>query len=143
MNSILQILLGFCAAAVFIGAISMLTPASVMEKPTKFVISLVFTVVVVTLFSSIKTVDLQLPAASSNVEETSGEMFDFQVEYLCSALLDDNNITYNKISAKTNIKSDGDIYIREIIVYSSQEPKKITSIIKEAFSAERVDVINE
>jgi len=142
MKEILQAILGFCAAAIFIGAISLLAPAKSMSKPTKYVISLVFIVTSVSLFSVIGT--QKITAFSNNTPTVQGEkILSYQTEYLCGALLKDNGIPYQKISINTNIDKDDSIYISVITVYSSAEPSRIERIIKEAFETERVEVVND
>lgn len=142
MKEILQAILGFCAAAIFIGAVSLLAPAKNMSKPTKYVISLVFIVTTVSLFSVIGST--KTPVFSKTTNTIQGEeILSYQTEYLCGALLKDNGIPYQKISVNTNIEQDGSIYISVITVYSNAEPSRIEGIIKEAFETERVEVIND
>lgn len=142
MNNILEAILGFCAAAIFIGAVSVLSPERNMSRPTKYVISLVFIVVSVSLFSVFGKA--QIPTVNSNVspDVQANDMLVYQTEYLCAALLRDNGIAAEKILVNTNIGSDGDIYISKITVYSNEDSQRIVQVVKSAFVTERVEVIN-
>ncbi|MBQ0084452.1 MAG: hypothetical protein KBS52_06805 [Clostridiales bacterium] len=136
-----SIALGFCAAAIFFGALSFLAPSGNMKKSVRYAFSLVFLVFCIGLFSAFGKLDeikLEMPQVS--VSAASGNAY---AEYLCGAVLKDAGITYKKITANTNIKENGDIYINKIRIETEERPDIVERRIREKLEAEKVEVVNE
>lgn len=143
MNEIREVVLGFCAAAVFLGALSIISPGGSSKKPIKYILSLIFLASCVTLFLGAGKITAgQIP---TEVAPCSGvaKMGAIQAEYLCRAVLADNGISFNKVCAETNINESGDIYINVVRVYSSNKGEEIEEVIKKKLTVKHVEVINE
>lgn len=143
MNGIKEIILGFCAAAVFLGALSIIAPSAAERKSVKYVLSLVFLACCVTLFSGVGRISLKSGGTSATDYKNLIAMGNTQAEYICCAALKDANIPYEKVCADTNIDESGDIYINEIKVYSSYNGEEIKQTIKKTVQTKSVEVINE
>ncbi len=142
METVKNIVLGFCTAAVFLGALGFLAPEGGTKKSVKYAISLIFLCSTVALFTGLGKISL--PNAKNNEPKVEYYgMGEAAVKTYVEAALKDEKIEYKKISVETNITEGGDIYIKKITVYSSGNAKRIIGIIKNTVQTENVEVINE
>lgn len=144
METLKQILIGFSAAAIFIGALTGLYPSGNINKSVKYAISLLFLCVCVTLFSAVLKVkiNIEIPTVKTDTASVTAAA-DIQARYLCESLLTDNKITYKKVAVDTNIDEFGSIYINSITVYTDCEEDKVREIFEKTVDADVVKVIYE
>lgn len=144
METLKQILIGFSAAAVFIGALTQLYPSGNIQKSVKYAVSLLFLCICVTLFSAVMKVkiDVELPSVEADTASVTAAA-DLQAEYLCKTLLSENEISYKKVAIDTNIDENGSIYINSITVYTDCEENKVREILEKTVDADVVTVIYE
>lgn len=144
MEAIKQILIGFSAAAIFIGALTQLYPSGNINKSVKYAISLLFLCVCVTLFSVVGKVKINLDIPSQNTKSQSvTAAADVQAKYLCGVLLEENGINYKKIEVSTNINDTGSIYINSITVYTDCEEDRVKEILQKTVDLKQVTVVYE
>ncbi len=144
MGNLKQVLIGFSAAAVFIGALTMLYPSGKMEKSVKYAFSLIFLCACVSLFCVALKIDisLELPTVSYNTDSIKSAA-ETQSEFLCKKLLNECKIPYKKIRVQTNIDETGSIYINRITVYTDCEKEKVYKSLEGLIDAKQVTVIYE
>ncbi len=144
METLKQILIGFSAAAIFIGALTGLYPSGNINKSVKYAMSLLFLCICVTLFSAVLNVkiDMEMPTVKTEISAVTAAA-DVQAKYLCESLLADNKITYKKVSVDTNIDENGSIYINSITVYTDCEENKVREILEKTVDADVVTVVYE
>ncbi len=144
MGTLKQVLIGFSAAAIFIGALTLLYPSGKMEKSVKYAFSLIFLCACVSLFCVALKIDISfdLPTISYNADGIKSAA-QAQSEFLCEKLLDDYEIPYKKIDVQTNIDATGSIYINRITVYTDCEKEKVYKSLEGLIDAKQVTVIYE
>ena len=144
METLKQILIGFSAAAIFIGALTQLYPSGNISKSVKYAVSLLFLCICVALFTAVGKVEIDLEIPKVKTENTAvTAAANVQANYLCEALLKENNINYKKITATTNISNEGSIYINSITVYTDCDEQRVKEIFEKAIDKARVFVIYE
>lgn len=142
MSYISTFLISFCAAAVFIGAFYMLCPDGAMNKPIKYLLSLVF------LLSVISVAGITVKKAEINLDFTISQTdaADLQIknaEYVYAFALKSADIEFTQIEIFTNKEADGSISINKVIVHSGCERQKIIDALKEATKNIEVEVVND
>ncbi len=144
METLKQILIGFSAAAIFIGALTGLYPSGNINKSVRYAVSLLFLCICVTLFSAVLKVkiDIEIPTLKTDTAEVTAAA-DIQAQYLCESLLADNEISYKKVAVDTNIDEFGSIYINSITVYTDCEENKVREIFEKTVDADVVTVVYE
>ena len=142
METLKQVLVGFSAAAIFIGALTQLYPSGSMKKTVKYAFSLLFLCICVTLFATALRLDIRvdLPdTASVSADITAAA--NAQAEYLCETLLKENEIDYKKVIVNTNIDENGGIYINSITVYTDCDSGKVREIFEKMVDGKRVTIV--
>lgn len=139
MNTLMQFFYGFCAAAVFLGFLSMLSPEGTMKKSVKYGFAVTFLCVCVTLFMGLNGISFKNEKRTESKISTSNTLAEKQVEYICAAALTDNKIPFSEI--KANIKEAEGIYINEITVYSDFDKEKTEAVIKNTLEVKEVEII--
>lgn len=144
MASVKQILIGFSAAAIFIGALTVLYPSGVMKKSVKYAFSLIFLCICVSLFCVALKIDIsaEIPTVSYNTDGVLAAS-DLQAKFLCEKLLKDREIPYKKVTVKTNIDDAGSIYINSITVYTDCQKEKVYKVLEGLIDVKQVTVIYE
>ncbi len=142
MEALKQILVGFSAAAIFIGALTQLYPSGNMQKSVKYAFSLLFLCICVTFFVTALKIDIKvdLPSTDSVSADVTAAA-DVQAQFLCETLLEENRIDYKKVIVNTNIDEYGSIYINSITVYTECEEDKVREIFEKMVDAKRVTVV--
>lgn len=141
LSAVKEACLGFCAAAVFLGALSYIAPSGNMKPAVKYVFSLVFLLFGIGLFvglGSISKTEIKVPAVNYSPESSNTVAV-----YLCGAVLSDAGISYKKITAETTKTPGGDIYISILRIYTEEDSENVASAIKEKLEVKNVEVINE
>lgn len=139
MNTVMQFFLGFSAAAVFLGFLSMLCPEGAMKKSVKYGFAITFLCLCVTLFMGLNGISFKELESEESKVQTSVSLAERQAEYVCAALLRDNKIPFSEI--KANINDSDSIYISVITVYTDFDRQKTASVIKNALEVEEVKII--
>lgn len=141
ISSIKNAALGFCTAAVYLGILSLLAPAGNMKKSVKYAFSLIFLIFCIGIFSifgkltKIKT-DMPQTAVSCSFS-------DYYAEYLCAAVMEDNNFSYKKIIANTTESRNNDIYISKLQIITSENAAAVEKAVRQSIEAQKIEVINE
>lgn len=142
MNYISTFLISFCAAAVFIGALYMLCPDGAMQKPIKYLLSLIFLLSVISVAGiTVKNIDIELDFTASQTDATDLEIKN--AEYVYSLALKNADIEFSEIEIFTNKADDGSIIINKVIIHSECERQKIVDALSEATKNIEVEVIND
>lgn len=143
MNFLSSVLITFCAACVFIGALYMLCPDGVMSKPVKYILGLCFLITVISAAGiTVKTpvIDFSLP---ETVTEDTESLEIASAEYVYSYLLTAANIDFSQITVCTDKSDDGSIIINKVIIRSDCQREKIIEALGEAAKNHEVEIINE
>ena len=128
-----------CSACVLIGALQLISPDGVMEKPVKYLISLAFLLtVIVSILPAVKRPELDFafstPSAASNSElETAA------AEYVYASVLRAEGINFDKIIVCTDKSENGGISISKVIIVSDEESGRILTALQAV--AENVEVV--
>lgn len=141
MTYITQIVMGLSAAAIFIGAMFMLSPSGNMHKSVRYIFTLVFLCACVSLFLKTGKVDFKSFSSERKIDYTSAlKLTETQAERICAAALNDNNISFNKISVITDINESSGIFISNVFIRSDANPDQIKKIIKQTVITKEVTV---
>lgn len=114
MDSVREIALTFCAAAVFTSALSLIY-GKTLEKSGRYIIALILICSVIGAVAK-GDFDFSLPSNETALEESEAvaAMCEYQAEYLIADILRESGIAFENISAKATKKEDGSIIINEI-----------------------------
>lgn len=142
MNYISTFLISFCAAAVFIGALYMLCPDGAMQKPIKYLLSLIFLLSVISVAGiTVKNIDIELDFTPTQADSTDLEIAN--TRYVYAFILKNADIEFSEIEIFTNKADDGSIIINKVIIHSECERQKIVDALSEATKNIEVEVIND
>lgn len=123
MNTLREIALSFCAAAVMTGAIGLLA-GDRLQMSMKYIISL-------SLICSVLSVAVKgdfsfdLTFTSAQTQEISTDpLYEYQAEYIIGEILKSAGITYQNITANATKNEDGSIVINEIEITGCSDSQK-------------------
>lgn len=141
MTYISQVVLGISAAAIFVGAMFMLAPSGNLSKSVRYVFTLVFLCVCITFFLKIGNREVRFVLDEPETDYTTAHnLTSIQAEKICSAALDDNNISYEKISVSTDINESDGIFISNVRIVSDDDAELIRTIINQTVMTKEVTV---
>lgn len=143
MSYLNSFLMSFCVSAIFIGAVFLLCPGGKMSKPVKYILTLVFTVVIITSVSN-KNFDLDFSDFKVPTVDTDGEELKIQsAEYVLGEVLRQNGVNFSKITVCTTKAEDDSIVISKVIVFSQESQDKILDALSEIVKNYEVEIKNE
>ena len=141
MKNISQIVLGLSAAAIFIGAMFILSPSGSTNKSVRYVFALTFLCTCIGLFAGVSGVKFDFTTQNKAPDYTTAKkLTEHQAEYICAAALSDKNISFDKILVSTDIDESSGIFISNIEVYSAANDQLIKKIINETVLTKEVTV---
>ena len=142
MTRLSDFFITFCVSAIFIGALLIICPSGQISKSVKYILSLVFTLLII---SSALKIDFDLNLTPNNNEISSHtEALDTQsAEYVYGRCLKAANIEFSKISVLTNKTDDDSIVISKVLIFSKEDKNKILSALSLVAQNFEVEIINE
>ncbi len=128
MDTVREIAITFCAAAVFAAALSLLHGRA-LEKSGRYIIALILLCSVIGAIAK-GDFNLSMPAFNSQEEESSAvtDICEYQAEYLVAGVLREKGVTFENILAKATKNEDGSIIINEIEVVGTTEEQVIKAL---------------
>ena len=143
MSYLNSFLMSFCVSAIFIGAVFLICPGGKMSKPVKYILTLVFTVVIITSVSN-KNFDLDFSDFKVPTVDTDGEELKIQsAEYVLGEVLRQNGVNFSKITVCTTKAEDSSIVISKVIIFSQERDEKILDALSEIVKNYEVEIKNE
>ena len=142
MTRLSDFFITFCVSAVFIGALLIICPNGQMSKSVKYILSLVFTLLII---SSAVKIDFNLDfTPNTNVINSHAEVINtHSAVYVYSQCLKAAKIEFSKISVLTNKSDDGSIVISKVLIFSKEDKNKILLALGEVAQNFEVEIINE
>lgn len=143
MNYIGSFIIAFCAASVIIGALYMLCPDGAMAKSVKYLLSLVFLIIIISAAGiNLRKADINIDfSALPNTDSTTLQTA--SAEYVYSYTLKSAGIEFKEIKIFTDKAEDESISINKVIIYSECERETVLEALGEAAKNIEVEVINE
>lgn len=142
MTRLSDFFITFCLSAIFIGALLIICPNGQMSKSIKYILSLVFTLLII---SSAVKIDFNLDfTPNTNVINSHAEVINtHSAVYVYSQCLKAAKIEFSKISVLTNKSDDGSIVISKVLIFSKEDKNKILLALGEVAQNFEVEIINE
>ena len=142
MTRLSDFFITFCVSAIFIGALLIICPNGQMSKSIKYILSLVFTLLIIS--SSLK-IDFNLDfTPNTNVINSHAEVINtHSAVYVYSQCLKAAKIEFSKISVLTNKSDDGSIVISKVLIFSKEDKNKILLALGEVAQNFEDEIINE
>ena len=142
MTRLSDFFITFCVSAIFIGALLIICPSGQISKSVKYILSLVFTLLII---SSALKIDFDLNLTpNNNAISSHTEALDTQsAAYVYGQCLKAANIEFSKISVLTNKTEDGSIVISKVLIFSKEDENKILSALSLVAQNFEVEIINE
>ena len=142
MTHLSDFFITFCVSAVFIGALLIICPNGQISKSIRYVLSLVFTLLII---SSALKIDFDLNfTPNTDVINSYTEALDVKsAEYVYSQWLKSARIEFSKISILTNKNDNGSIVISKVLIFSKEDKNKILSALSDVAQNFEVEIINE
>ncbi len=143
MKNVTLIVAAVCSACVLIGALHMLCPDGVMQKPVKYLISLAFLVTLVaTVLPAVQHVEWNWHISAAQSEQ-SAALETAAAEYVYASVLRAEGINFSKITVCTDKTQDGSISISKVIIVSNAESEKILSALRAVVENVKVVIQHE
>lgn len=143
MNYLNSFFMSFCVSAIFIGGIFIICPNGKMSKPIKYILCLIFTVIIIVSVSKINP-DFNLPYFESQISEQNSDKLQIQsAEYVWGACLNAANIKFTKITVCTNKTQNNSIVISKVMIFSNESKENILNALGDLAKAVEVEIINE
>lgn len=132
MEHIRNIAIAFCAAAIFTGAVGLLSGRT-LEKSIRYITALIL---LCTVLTSIVGADWNLEVNSPDTKvpktETLEALSIYEAEYLITELLRQHTVNFEKITVTSTKTEDDCIIINEIAIKGADDRKKTESALKSA-----------
>ncbi len=143
MNALNSFITAVCAACVIIGAAYLICPDGSMQKPVKYVLSLVFIAVIISSVPIARVkFDLNFKAYEYS-EKTEDELLISDAEYVYGSVLKKAGVNFNKITVCTDKTESGGISIIKIAVSTNEPEYKVKEALNAAGVNYEVTVQNE
>ena len=143
MNALNSFITAVCAACVIIGAAYLICPDGSMQKPVKYVLSLVFIAVIISAVPIARVkFDLNFNAYEYS-EKTEDELLISGAEYVYGSVLKKAGVNFNKITVCTDKTESGGISIIKIAVSTNEPEYKVKEALNAAGVNYEVTVKNE
>ena len=143
MSGLSAFLTTLCTSCVFIGAVHLICPDGTLEKPVKYVLSLVFIVTIISAAGFLKggfNTDITFNTAAEVSDE---ELKAASARYVYGQLLKSGEINFNEITVCTDKTEDGSIVISKVIIYSDCDKQGVLAALGEAAKNLEVEIVNE
>lgn len=129
MDGIKELAVIFCAACVLSGGFRLLSGGA-LQKSAGYILSLILLTSVVMAISR-TDIDFNVRVEQSAVSAAEAEeaMSEYQAEYICSKLLDEKGIIYEKITADATKTDDGGIVINEITIKGADKGEEAVKAV--------------
>lgn len=143
MNALNSFITAVCAACVIIGAAYLICPDGSMQKPVKYVLSLVFIAVIISAVPIARVkFDLNFNAYEYS-EKTEDELLISDAKYVYGSVLKKAGVNFNKITVCTDKTESGGISIIKISVSTNEPEYKVKEALNAAGVNYEVTVQNE
>ncbi len=142
MTRLSDFFITFCVSAVFIGALLIICPNGQMSKSVKYILSLVFTLLII---SSALKIDFNLDFTpdTDSINSHTETLQTHSAAYVYGQCLKAAEIEFSKISVLTNKNDDGSIVISKVLIFSKEDKNKILSALSLVAQNYEVEIINE
>lgn len=143
MNWFNSLITAFCTAGICFGALFIISPSGKMERSVKYVLSLCFLIIVITISGvKMKMSDFNIDFnVVSSVD--ADELKNSATEYTVALALQKAEIDFREIYVSTdNLETDG-ISCTKVKIYTDCDKQKIVNILGEETENFKVEVINE
>lgn len=142
MTRLSDFFITFCVSAIFIGALLIICPNGQMSKSVKYILSLVFTLLIIS--SALKiNFDLNFTPETEAINSYTEALDNKSAEYVYGQCLKAAEIEFSKISVLTNKSESGSIVISKVLIFSKEDKNKILSALSAVAQNFEVEVINE
>lgn len=143
MNWFNSLITAFCTAGICFGALFIISPSGKMERSVKYVLSLCFLMMIITISGvNIKMSNFDVDFNTS-VSLDTDELEISTAEYTIALALQKAGIDFREIYVSTdNLETDG-ISCTKVKIYTDCERGKIVNILGEETENFKVEVINE
>lgn len=143
MNWFYSFVTSFCATGVCFGALYIICPNGKMEKSVKYIFSLCFLLIIITLAGvTVAQADFSIDFSSAQSVDTS-EVDIALAKYTYSLALQKAGIDFSEITVLTDKSTDDCISITKVIIRSDCEKQRVLSALGQAAENFEVEVINE
>lgn len=142
MTRLSDFFITFCVSAIFIGALLIICPNGQISKSVKYILSLVFTLLIIS--SALKiNFDLNFTPETEAINSYTEALDNKSAEYVYGQCLKAAKIEFSKISVLTNKSESGSIVISKVLIFSKEDKNKILSALSAVAQNFEVEVINE
>ncbi len=130
MEFVRNVAVAFCSAAVFTGAVTLVSGHR-LEKSMRYITALIL---LCTVLSSFAKTDLNFTAYSANTHKSESRVLEavsiYEAEYLVAELMRQHTLNFEKIAVTSTKNQDGCIIINEISIKGADDRKKTESVLK-------------
>lgn len=143
MNWFNSLITAFCAAGICFGALFIISPTGKMERSVKYVLSLCFLIIVITISGvKIKMSDFDINFNTVSSVDTD-ELQNSATEYTIALALQKAGIDFSEIYVSKDILETDGISCTKVKIYTDCDRQKIVNILGEETENFKVEVINE
>ena len=143
MNWFNSLITAFCAAGICFGALFIISPTGKMERSVKYILSLCFLIIVITISGvKIKMSDFDINFNTVSSVDTD-ELQNSATEYTVALALQKAGIDFREIYVSKDILETDGISCTKVKIYTDCDRQKIVNILGEETENFKVEVINE
>ena len=143
MNWFNSLITAFCAAGICFGALFIISPTGKMERSVKYILSLCFLIIVITISGvKIKMSDFDINFNTVSSVDTD-ELQNSATEYTIALALQKAGIDFREIYVSKDILETDGISCTKVKIYTDCDRQKIVNILGEETENFKVEVINE
>ena len=143
MNWFKSFVTAFCTAGICFGALFIICPSGKMERSVKYVLSLCFLVIIVTVAGvGIKNADLEFKFDTETMIETEN-IDNATVKYVFSKVLRDAGINFKEILTFTDNDGKNGISCTKVKIVTDCSKERVVSALGGEIEGFEVEVVDE
>lgn len=143
MNWFKSLITAICTAGICFGALYIICPIGKMAKSVKYVFSLCFLLIIITVVGVNVKFNTYEFGFENSIKFDNSQTEVATAKSVYELALKNAGIEFSQIEVFTDISEEGDISINKVIVYSACEKEKIVAALTPAAENFEVEVINE
>ena len=142
MSEITSFISAFCVSCIVIGSLHIIVPEGSLNKPLKYVLSLVFFVCIISSAVTLKETDFSFDT-QIDVSSAQEDMLISAARLSFSQALTSQGINFSEITVCTDKSESDSIIITKVIIYSDENTQDILNALGDIQKSYEVEVINE
>lgn len=135
-----QLAITFCVLCLLTAGMDLLSEGLKTRRMLRFLCALVF---LLTMLSCLPSLSVTTSLPTEAIGQVDTRPSERVAEILIGSVLEQNGISYRKITAKATKNEDGSIRLSKVTVFTGASLEQVTAVIRQTAEADEVEVVNE